>query len=128
MRIIRNAVAHNNCLLNNISLIDKTQKNYNLSEILSNSELTKELYKQNKNKKLLYDIISVFYVYFSIITNAEHKKEIIDELDKKVFKRIDKKQYFVKNKNISDFFKLLKIVVLHFDEIVTVKRKSNEKS
>lgn len=123
VRIIRNAVAHNSCLLNNISLITKTQKNYKLSEILSNSNFTKKLYKQNKNKKLLYDIISVFYVYFSITTNEKNKKEMIDELDEKIFKRIDKNKYFVKNKNISDFFELLKIVVLHFDEIVSVSKK-----
>ncbi len=117
IRIIRNAVAHNNCLLNNISLKDKIQKNNNLSQILSTSSYTRNLYKQNKNKKLLYDIIAVLYVYFSITTNEDHKTEIKNELEEKIYNRVTQNGYFIKNKDISDFFELLKIVTIHFKEI-----------
>jgi len=110
-RIIRNAAAHNNCLLNNLSHQQKTQTSNLLRKELINSPKTKTYYHRYKDNYLILDILSVYYLYNHVITNIDARKEIFEELKTKVVARVFEKDYFRKNTTIRECFELFSLAL-----------------
>lgn len=106
-RILRNATAHNNCLLNNLTDKRLTQTSNKIRSILKNSLSTKQLYSNCKNNYLIMDIISVYYLFMKISNNPDIKNEIYIEIREKVINRFFKNNYFVKNIDMMNCMRLL---------------------
>lgn len=106
-RILRNATAHNNCLLNNLTKKRTIQSSNIIRSILKNSLSTKQLYPVCKTNFLIMDIISTYYLFINVSNNSDIKNEIYTELTGKVINRFFTHNYFIKNKNMTDCMNFL---------------------
>ncbi len=76
----------------------------------------------NNNEDDGYTIVKEFMKQKSTcqidIENAcKNKNNYTYALEEKIYNRVTQNKYFIKNKDISDCFELLKIVTIHFKEI-----------
>ena len=115
VRILRNATAHNNCLLNNITQKRIIQSSNIIRSILKNSLSTSELYYSHKRNYLIMDIISVYYLFNRVSNNQDIKNEIYDELKENIIKRFFKHDYFIKNKEMTN-------CMIFIDRAITIVR------
>lgn len=106
-RILRNATAHNNCLLNNLTQERIIQTSSKIIKILKNDTTTQQLYYLCRKNYLIMDIISVYYLFINVSNNQEIKDEITNEIKTKVIKRFFENNYFIKNKKMIDCMELL---------------------
>lgn len=106
-RILRNATAHNNCLLNNLTKKRTIQSSNIIRSILKNSLSTKQLYPVCKTNFLIMDIISTYYLFINVSNNSDIKNEIYTELTGKVINRFFAHNYFIKNENMTDCMNFL---------------------
>lgn len=106
-RILRNATAHNNCLLNNLTQERIIQTSSKIIKILKNDTATQQLYPQCRRNYLIMDIISVYYLFMNVSNNQDIKDEITNEIKTKVIQRFFKNNYFLKNKKMTDCMNLL---------------------
>lgn len=103
VRDLRNAAAHSNCILNNITTrIDSTKQidSTIISFIPKNSGISKASKRNNLNYRFAYSFAVLLYVYDSIVEGPAKKKRYADlsDLIKNRAKR--NKDYFLKNSKI----------------------------
>ena len=125
-KMLRNAVAHNNCLLH------KMRPPYGKS-ITTNYELSKYMstipgihygarIRQMKNP-IIYDFISSLYLFNKIVTSEKVKQHIINEFY--IFFTVKygrNPQHFYKNENIRSAFDfMLKTINFYQQKLITVK-------
>lgn len=106
-RVLRNATAHNNCLLNNLTQKRNIQTSSKIIKILKNNITTNQLYSICKQRYLIMDIISVYYLFMNISNNQDIKEEIYKEMKEEVITRFFAHNYFQKNKIMLDCMELL---------------------
>ena len=112
VRDLRNASAHNNCLINQLNMKNNTP----LDEIRKYVENNKSIGTTSRNKKLsnkfMYDFVTLIYVYFKIVQSEkmkDHKKQEIKTLfEERIARHAD---YFESNLLIKSSFDFLKKVV-----------------
>ena len=118
LKFLRNAAAHNNCLLNSIKTPYKVvlHKNKNIlfevSKIKAISEKSRETWMQNP---VIHDFVILVYVYLNVIKSSGIKKHGIEQL-KWLFEErmLTNKDYFEKNLNLKECYRFTSKIVSTF--------------
>lgn len=110
---IRNACAHSNCILNELSM--------NTAKHRTNNKVTEEIMKidivsSNTRKKRMSNahvqqIVTLLYMHKTMVTSEgvhEHVASVLNITMKRIFKNIE---YYTGNETITSTFEFLKIVV-----------------
>lgn len=104
-KIIRNATAHNNCILNNLRTKIPTQLSNTVRTFLKANPNTEQLYYEYKDCYVMMDIISVCYLY-NELADSNRKREIFKHI-LTITNKVLTKAFFQKNRAITEPFKLL---------------------
>ncbi len=118
VKILRNAAAHNNCLLNSI------RKPYNVSisatkEMMTLLSRINGITKETRNKwmanPLIHDFIVLVFLYLQVVKDSKKKQACIQALDDLFFSRMLKnKDYFIKNNVLCECYHFTSRVVQYF--------------
>lgn len=115
---LRNASAHNNCIINNLNSKTATLKpNSQVMTAIDKSVCTLDAKKRRMSNAAIRDIVTLFYAHRNIVTSegvlkAQHEK--INETIERCFKHIE---YYEKNDLILSSFNFLKKVVDKFYDL-----------
>lgn len=112
VRNIRNAAAHNNCIINNLSLNNNSYApNKKVLAFLSKIGVSKDSRKRRMSNESVCEIVTLLYTHCSIVSSQgvmnARSQEIHDVIDR-FFKHID---YYTDNDLITTTFNFLKKVV-----------------
>lgn len=115
---LRNASAHNNCIINNLSSETATLKtNFQVMTAIDKSVCSPTNKRRRMSNAAVRDIVTLFYAHSNIVTSegvlkAQHEK--INETIDRCFKHID---YYEKNELILSTFNFFKKVVDKFYDL-----------
>lgn len=119
VKCIRNAAAHNNCLLNTISnktsvKITPTARVVNLvSKIDSIAETSRNTKMKNA---ITHDFVALLLIFDEIVTSSKTKQYTYNDLVA-FYERLNKhSDYFVKNSDIQSTFIFFKYVIDYFNK------------
>ena len=118
VKILRNAAAHNNCLLNSI----RTPYNISFSmtkEIMTILSKIKGITPETRNKwmsnPLIHDFVVLVFIYLQVVKDSEKKQKCIQSLNDFFFIRIlEHKEYFEKNNVLCECYHFTSRVVQFF--------------
>lgn len=110
---LRNAAAHNNCILNELyPRMTKRKTNYTVDrKLMEIDTITKEIRERKMSNPRIQQIITLLYVHKDrVMSEGIHKHESMElhDLTKRMFQHID---FYNDNDTITTTFKFLKIVV-----------------
>lgn len=111
---LRNAVAHNNCIINNLypvhpKCIPYSKPNNIVMRFLSNAGINEKTRSNKMKNPRLRQIASTIYVFDTIVTSKAIKKSRYKELEQLVEDRIKyKNQYYQKNEMITSSFEFIR--------------------
>lgn len=109
---LRNACAHNNCIINNLSLnTAKQNTNYEVRRFLSKLGINKDIADRRMSNAAMRDIITVLYTHDRIIKSEGVKKAQVNNLIKVLARCFKNEQYYSTNELIKSSFAFLKKVV-----------------
>lgn len=118
IKFLRNAAAHNNCLLNSIkspyNVILHKNKDilFEVSKIKTISEKSRTTWMQNP---VVHDFIILVYVYLNVIKSTDIKRKGIEQL-KWLFedRMLTHKDYFKKNTSIKECYRFTNKIISTF--------------
>ena len=118
IKFLRNAAAHNNCLLNSLKApyhikLHKTREiQFEISKIKSISSGAREKWMANP---VIHDFVVLVFVFVKLIKNSEVKQSGIDRLLWLFNERMQRhREYFVKNDSIVESYNFTGRVVNYF--------------
>ena len=112
VRDLRNASAHNNCLINKLNTGDNVPLDEIRKYIASNSTIGQNAKNKKLSNKFIYDFVTLIYVYFKVINSDKMRENKKEELKKVVHERMGKNiDYFKTNTIIKSSFEFLQKVV-----------------
>ena len=118
VRFLRNAAAHNSCLLNSLRIPYSKEINPNkkVMNIISNiSEIPRESRQSRMKNPIIHDFVVSLYVFNNIVTSQGIKKNYMNELKDFVDNRmIRNKEYFQDNQLIISYYKFAKNIIDYF--------------
>jgi len=118
VKFLRNAAAHNNCLLNSIvtpySIKIKPNKDINtfIGKIpgMSGTSINNKM-----ANPVIRDFIVTLFVYYNVVTSPKVKKHAMQDLKSLMEDRFTRhKDYFAKNDGLVSYYKFVKIIVDYF--------------
>lgn len=117
IKFLRNAAAHNNCLLNTLKMPYgiTIKRNKQLSNFISQIP---EINSNSRNKKMknpvIHDFVALLYV-FNEVAGVNIKKYTMQELQDFINDRVPRqKDYFEKNEIIKSHYKFIKKIIDYF--------------
>jgi abortive infection bacteriophage resistance protein len=118
IKFLRNAAAHNNCLLNSL----KTPYNVRIKPNREMNTFISKIPGINPNARIkkmknpiLHDFVVTLYVFNKVVSSKGIKKHTMLELKELVDKRMTKnKYYFEKNELIKSYYEFVKIIIDYF--------------
>lgn len=122
VKMLRNAAAHNNCLLNslrkpyNIKFKPNLQVNHFISSIkeINYTQRTKKM-----NNPVIHDFVVLLYVFNNSVVSKDIIKHTMKELKNLIDKRaVKNKNYFEKDEVIKSTYSFVKKIVDYFYDIV----------
>ncbi len=118
VKFLRNAAAHNNCLLNSLKTpyIRPLTPNKQVSKFISKiPAIKKDAMSKRMSNHVVHDFVVVLYVFNKVTTSKDLKLRTLKEL-KELFegRLLDKKDYFAKNEVIKSNYHFLKIIIDYF--------------
>lgn len=111
-KLFRNAVAHNNCLINDLSpntSIHKTR--YEISKALGKIGFSKEIHSKKMSNVRIQQMVTLFYTHKLLVTSTgihNHQCDALSALVDRIFRNYD---YYSTNGTISTTFNFLKLVI-----------------
>lgn len=118
VKFLRNAAAHNNCLLNNLSFSHpfRFQKNKQVSHYISRIPGIKKDFKNRRMKNLIiHDFVVMLYVFNEIVRSYKIKQKVLSDIKHFVDVRLVRnKQYFENNDLMKSNYRFIKIIIDHF--------------
>jgi len=121
IKCIRNAAAHNNCLLNSLRkpyTIARTSKDLG-NHVAKITSIPKPLRKKMVKNPVIHDFVCTLVVYNHIVTSEMMKLHCMSELHELIIDRFTKHaEYFENNVEIKESFRFVKYVVDHFVDSV----------
>lgn len=105
VKFLRNAAAHNSCLLNSLRkpYSIKIRKNMDIMDALTKSKKFETSYKTKMENPVIHDFVVLLFVYYDILNTAANRNmrdkgmENIKKLFCETMVRNDNKVYFAKN-------------------------------
>jgi hypothetical protein len=119
-RMLRNAIAHDNCLLNSLKngySNDNFKRNKQLNTFIQKriSTISNQTRKQRLSNPVVHDFIATLHLFNEIVTSKEIKKERMDELLTFIHKRcLSHKEYFEKNTVITSTYNFIRNLVDYY--------------
>lgn len=119
IQFLRNAAAHNNCLINRLNgpysrHITPNKKIENYIAGISTIKATA------RNKKMqnpvMHDFVTLLFVYMRVVTSKSTKKHMIEELRGLSDRFLRQKEYFKTNSVVLSYFEFLKKIVDFFEQ------------
>lgn len=112
VKSLRNACAHNNCILANLRPDDSCFPNGNITKFVSrNATIGREAREKNLSKRTLFELITLLYVY-DVFVGEDLKNHRIKELKELVYVRMkEHSEYFVEQQMLLASYDFLKKVV-----------------
>ena len=110
---LRNAVAHNSCVLNELNIKDN---NYPVSYKIINYLRIADIGKDSRNNKLsnsrIRQITYTFYMFNEIVTSNGIKENVKNEINNLVFNRIIyNKEYYNNNELLKSIYRYFKKII-----------------
>lgn len=116
IRDLRNAVAHNCCLLVDFVGANQVNPDSRISSFVSKCGIGGISRKKSLSNKFIYDLICLFYVHKNLINDPSKFGRLKDFLN---VRAINKKEYFVNNQPITRVYNFIKKVV---ESILTLEQ------
>lgn len=115
VKSIRNACAHNNCLIYNLDPRNEIDSRKRHGDIYNFVATVKSISSDARGKRLknkcIYEITCVIYAYNKII-NKQRKQYVLNDLKELINKRmIYRKNYFAKNDLIKSSYKFINLLI-----------------
>lgn len=121
IKFLRNAAAHNNCLLNSFKkpYSQEISPNKEITNFVSKLPgITKSLRGGKLKNHIVHDFTASLYVFNSIVTSENIKYHTMSELKILLEERVLKnKEYYSKNELLKDYYKFVKIIVDYFYDL-----------
>lgn len=112
VKTLRNAAAHNNCLINDLSLNSSKHKpNYDLLRALTQNGISRDMCKKRLSNATIQDIVTLLYTHYRIVpSDGVHQSQTLSlhQVTKRLFKHIE---YYDQTPEIPATFRFLKKVV-----------------
>ncbi len=121
VRFLRNAAAHNSCLLNSLRIpYSKSIKpNMKVMNFISKIDgISRDARKHRMKNPVVHDFVVTLFVFNNIITSKKIKANTINELKYFVDNRLIKnKDYFQKNQIILSYYDFMKKIIDYFYQL-----------
>lgn len=121
VKFLRNAAAHNNCLLNslktpyNIRIKPNRKINNFVSKI---PDIRPDSRRKKMKNPVIHDFVVILYVFNNIVASKEIKRHIMIELKEFISSRmVRNKEYFQKNELIKSYYKFIQKIVDYFYDL-----------
>lgn len=115
VRFLRNAAAHNNCLLNSLRTpySKEISPNKRVMNFISNIEdIPREARQSRMKNPIIHDLVVSLYIFINVVTSEEVKRKGINELKYLVdIRMIEHKEFFDDNQLIISYYKFVKKIV-----------------
>lgn len=110
VRQIRNAAAHNNCIINDLRSTNQNSKTPKfITDFVSKANVSSNSRKKKLSNKRINQIVHLLYIYDKVVKSENTRKIRLDELNKLMNERIvQHREYFSTNSLLTstyDFFK-----------------------
>ena len=109
---IRNASAHNNCIINDLTKRnDEYTPSFEVKRGLGELGVTKETHTRQFQNERIQQVITLIYVHKRMVSSQDvrnHRAEILREFSGRMMRNCD---YYLKNDTITSAFTLFKIVI-----------------
>lgn len=116
---LRNATAHNNCLINDLSPhTSRFNTNYRISHELSKLGITKAIRNKKMSNARIQQIVTLLYTHKKIIKSEgviSHQSEVLNATVTRMYKHIE---YYENNEMITTNFGFLKTIIDNWYPIV----------
>jgi len=116
---LRNATAHNNCLINDLSPQTTEYKtNFRISQELSKLGITKEIHGKKMSNARIQQIVTLLYTHKRIIKSdgvIKHQSEVLNAVVTRMYEHIE---YYEHNQMITTNFGFLKTIIDNWYPIV----------
>lgn len=121
VRFLRNAAAHNNCLLNSLRIPYSKEINPNKRVINFISKIDcipREARKDKMQNPIIHDFVVSLFVFTNVVTSEGVKKRTYEELKDLVDNRMTKhKEYFWDNQLIVSYYRFVKNIIDYFYDL-----------
>ncbi|MEG0297554.1 MAG: Abi family protein [Clostridium sp.] len=120
VKFLRNAAAHNSCLLNSLkNPYTGIRQNKKINTYISKIEVIKPEERRKKmSNPVIHDFVVTLFVLNNIVSSKSLKKITLKELKDLIDNRFTKnKHYFEKNQIVITNYNFIKKIVDHFNEI-----------
>lgn len=118
VKFLRNAAAHNSCLLNSLRNPYNTRINLfkEINTFISKIDgISSDIRKRRMSNPIVNDFVVTLYVFNNVVKSEQIKKHSMEELKTLIDIRfIRNKSYFEKNQLIVSYYKFIKIIVDYF--------------
>lgn len=113
IRKLRNACAHNNCIINDLTSSDnKHQPNYSIMRALSNIDISDGVRQRKMRKERIRQITTLLYYYKCNVKSPGLQKYHCKELHEAFIRRPNEhKEYYQSAYCIKDFFRYAEIII-----------------
>lgn len=130
VRFLRNAAAHNNCLLNSLKTPYnvRIKPNRQINSIISRIPGIKPNARRKKmSNPVIHDFVVTLYVFKNIVYSEGVRKHIMGELKDLIDNRMVKNRaYFEKNDLIKSHYKFIKKIVDYFYNLCILYNKEQK--
>lgn len=121
VKFLRNAAAHNNCLLNSLKIPYNTgiEPNRQINNLISKIPgINPNSRKKKMQNPVIHDFVVTLYVFQNIIASEKIKKHTMIELENFISDRVLRnKDYFEKNELIKSYYKFIKKTIDYFYDL-----------
>ncbi len=108
VRDIRNAVAHNTCILTDFTNLYQVTPTTNINKFVANCNIGKASRKNNLSNNIIYDIVCLLYAHKVLVNNNDKLKEF----KKFIYERcLIHKDYFTNNSQILRAYTFIRKIV-----------------
>lgn len=119
VKCLRNAAAHNNCILNSLRkpYSKKINENKKITIFISRQvqNISPLVRKQKMTNPVMHDFVTTLYVFDKIVNSKSTKKRTYDDLKELFYvKLIRNKDFFAKNDVIVSYYNFAKKIVDYF--------------
>lgn len=119
-KAFRNAAAHSNCLINDLSPGNTQHKtNYGLNrELMRLTGMSKEIRDRKMSNVRMQQIVTLLFTHKKLVKSdgtREHQGKVLNELMERMFRNID---YYQSNDSITTNFNFLKLIIDNWFPIV----------